>query len=164
MNSSGPSGADEEDRYGAVVRAPGAYVPPGARKGDASGTVAPASVLKDKDAPKDKVDKDKADKPEASVKFAEGTKTTSADAVPKVAVVAPDGTQATEGGKPAATEAFRDFVTNEKQRLSQKKQALMKSEREKRMAELMRFSQSFKLNKPIPDDLVTVRLVSRFHP
>ena len=156
MNTTGTSGADEEDRYGAVVRAPGAYVPPGARKADGSGAAAPASVLKDKDAPKDKSDKDKEG---SSVKFAEGTKTASADAVPKVAVVAPDGTQTTEGGKPAATEAFRDFVTNEKQRLSQKRQALVKSEREKRMADLMRFSQSFKLNKPIPDDLVTVSLL-----
>ena len=45
--------------------------------------------------------------------------------------------------------AFRDFVTNEKQRLTQKRQALVKNERDKRMAELLRFSQSFKV-RPIP--------------
>lgn len=41
--------------------------------------------------------------------------------------------------------AFRDFVTNEKQRLNQKRQALVKSEMDKRMAELVKFSQSFKV-------------------
>jgi hypothetical protein len=41
--------------------------------------------------------------------------------------------------------AFRDFVTNEKQRLTEKRQALVKSEMDKRMAELVKFSQSFKV-------------------
>jgi hypothetical protein len=36
-------------------------------------------------------------------------------------------------------------VTHEKQRLTQKRQALVKSEREKRMAELLKFSQGFKV-------------------
>jgi hypothetical protein len=43
-----------------------------------------------------------------------------------------------------ALPAFREFVTHEKQRLTQKRQALVKSERDKRMAELLKFSQSFK--------------------
>jgi len=66
-------------------------------------------------------------------------------------------------------------VTNEKQRLTQKRQTLVKSEMDKRMAELVKFSQSFKvsaclsitiassprltrkqLNRPIPDDLVSI--------
>lgn len=55
-----------------------------------------------------------------------------------------------------ALPAFRDFVVNERQRLTQKRQALVKSEMDKRMAELVQFSQSFKLNKPIPEDLVTI--------
>lgn len=42
--------------------------------------------------------------------------------------------------------AFRDFVTNEKQRLTEKRQALVKSEMDKRMAELVKFSQSFKVS------------------
>lgn len=41
--------------------------------------------------------------------------------------------------------AFRDFVTNEKQRLTQKRQALVKSEMDKRMAELKKFSLDFKV-------------------
>ena len=45
--------------------------------------------------------------------------------------------------------AFRDFVTNEKQRLTQKRQALVKSEMDKRMAELKKFSLSFKVSNNI---------------
>jgi hypothetical protein len=44
-----------------------------------------------------------------------------------------------------ALPAFRDFVTSEKQRLTLKRQALQKSEKDKRMAELVKFSQSFKV-------------------
>ena len=40
---------------------------------------------------------------------------------------------------------FRDFVTNEKQRLTQKRQAIVKNEMDKRMSELVKFSQSFKV-------------------
>jgi hypothetical protein len=36
-------------------------------------------------------------------------------------------------------------VTNERQRLTQKKQALVKSEMDKRKAELLKFSQTFKV-------------------
>ena len=45
-----------------------------------------------------------------------------------------------------ALPAFREFVTHEKQRLTQKRQALVKSERDKRMTELLKFSQSFKVS------------------
>ena len=69
---------------------------------------------------------------------------------------------------------MREFVANEKQRLTEKRQALAKSEMDKRMADLVKFSQSFKvlsffvsvpltltsnivqLNKPIPEDLVPI--------
>lgn len=131
------SGADEEDKYGAVVRGANAYVPPGARRG---GPPAPA-----------------VSKPE----------------IPKVSVNGPDGTSVTPANVPSpvpanatatpakqapadAVPAFREFVSNEKQRLTQKRQALVKNEMDKRMAELVKFSQSFKLNKPIPDDLVPI--------
>lgn len=131
------SGINEEDKYGAVVRGANAYVPPGARKTGTTGVPA-----------------------------ANGSKTD----VPKVSVNGPDGaaespassskaaSPAPSGNKPPADPlpAFRDFVTNEKQRLTQKRQALVKNEMDKRMAELVKFSQSFKLNKPIPEDLVTI--------
>lgn len=146
------SGVNEEDKYGAVVRGANAYVPPGARRqATGSDTSAPPSA---KGPDKDK-DKDNQTKPDASV--------------PKVSVNAPDGSEKvlprptaspsnnTATKQPAdALPAFRDFVTNEKQRLTQKKQALVKNEMEKRVAELVKFSQNFKLNKPIPDDLVPI--------
>ncbi|KAF7330548.1 LsmAD domain-containing protein [Mycena venus] len=144
------SGANEEDKYGAVVRGNNAYVPPGARKtgGD---TAAPAAGNAAKAAGSD---------------------------IPKLAVNGPDGTSVVPSQTPSKSPspaplrlkgslsrsapandpvtAFSDFVTNEKQRLQQKRQALVKSDMDKRMADLVKFSQSFKLNKPIPDDLVPI--------
>lgn len=127
---------NEEDKYAGVVRSANAYVPPGARKAAVSVPVEDASKLE----------------------------------VPKVSINAPDGSTVTptvnvssaKGSstptKPSAdpVPAFRDFVTTEKQRLTQKKQALMKNERDKRMADFLKFSQNFKLKKPIPDDLVPI--------
>ncbi|KAH9945455.1 uncharacterized protein BXZ73DRAFT_96444 [Epithele typhae] len=143
MNLTGDgSGANEEDKYGAVVRGANAYVPPGARgKSQGPATTPPAK-----------------------------------SEVPKVAVNAPDGTSVTPSGTTASTpsaskvpspapgatgtakpvDAFRSFVSNEKDRLIKKKQALMKSEMDRRLSDLVSFSKSFKLNKPIPDDLVPI--------
>jgi len=45
-------------------------------------------------------------------------------------------------------------VTNEKQRLTQKKQALVKNEMDKRMADLVKFSQSFKVLLSIYDSKI----------
>jgi len=139
------SGVNEEDKYGAVVRGTNAYVPPGARKAGA---------------------------PLPPVNNVASTTTLTTAEIPKVSINGPDGTtlpsqtqspSSSKAPSPAPTKppadplpAFRDFVTNEKQRLTQKRQALVKSEMDKRMAELVKFSQSFKLNKPIPDDLVPI--------
>ncbi|KAF9468085.1 hypothetical protein BDZ94DRAFT_1318189 [Collybia nuda] len=134
------SGINEEDKYGAVVRGTNAYVPPGARRPDA---VSPpvSNVVK-------------AEIPKVSVNGPDGAalpSQTQSPASSKAPSPAPPN-------KPPADPlpAFRDFVTNEKQRLTQKRQALVKSEMDKRMAELVKFSKSFKLNKPMPDDLVPI--------
>ncbi|KAG1781643.1 hypothetical protein EV702DRAFT_1072354 [Suillus placidus] len=140
------SGVNEEDKFGAVVRGQNAYVPPGARKlqttGPALGTNSP---------PKDV--------PKVSINGPDGAPVAAKDVAP-LAVKAPSPTPSTSSAsnKPPADPlpAFRDFVTNERQRLTQKKQALVKSEMDKRKAELLKFSQTFKLNKPIPDDLVPI--------
>ncbi|KIP05849.1 hypothetical protein PHLGIDRAFT_30736 [Phlebiopsis gigantea 11061_1 CR5-6] len=138
MNLVGENGSNEEDRYGAVVRSANAYVPPGARKtmGGVTTPTAPAAAKPD---------------------------------IPKVSVNGPHGANVKETQKPASpapastakstadpVPAFRDFVSNERDRLIKKKQAIMKHEMDKRMADLVKFSQSFKLNKPIPEDLVTI--------
>lgn len=44
--------------------------------------------------------------------------------------------------------AFRNWVSSEKERLTKKKQAIMKNEADKRLAELVKFSQSFKVRLP----------------
>ncbi|KAJ7035042.1 hypothetical protein C8F04DRAFT_1099897 [Mycena alexandri] len=130
------SGVNEEDKYGAVVRGNNAYVPPGARRTGAMSPVGNAA---------------KADIPKLSVNGPDGTSVPSQTPSKSPSPVP-------SGSKPAndPVTAFSDFVTNEKQRLQQKRQALVKSDMDKRMADLVKFSQSFKLNKPIPDDLVPI--------
>ncbi|KAG1773434.1 hypothetical protein EDD22DRAFT_857547 [Suillus occidentalis] len=140
------SGVNEEDKYGAVVRGQNAYVPPGARKMQTTGPISGTSPpLKDV--------------PKVSVNGPDGGPVAAKDVAPP-AVKSPSPTPSTSSAsnKPPADPlpAFRDFVTNERQRLTQKKQALVKSEMDKRKAELLKFSQTFKLNKPIPDDLVPI--------
>ncbi|KAL0955014.1 hypothetical protein HGRIS_003935 [Hohenbuehelia grisea] len=137
------SGANEEDKYSTVVRGQNAYVPPGARK---SGVTSPAATS----AAKTEI-------PQVSVNGPDGTSIPAQDqSTPANSSKAPS--PAPPANKPPADPlpAFRDFVTNEKQRLTQKKQALVKNEMDRRMAELVKFSRDFKLNKPIPDDLVPI--------
>ncbi|KZT20164.1 hypothetical protein NEOLEDRAFT_1141136 [Neolentinus lepideus HHB14362 ss-1] len=136
------AGANEEDKYGAVVRGANAYVPPGARK--QGGVGAPAPV--------------KTDVPKVSVNAPDGTAVQSAQSgatPPKTTSPVPTASVA---NKPPADPlpAFRQFVTTEKERLKEKRHALVKNELDKRRAELLKFSQSFKLNKPIPEDLVPI--------
>ncbi|KAK7690931.1 hypothetical protein QCA50_006034 [Cerrena zonata] len=139
MNFTGDSSTNEEDKYGAVVRSANAYVPPGARKGP-SGALAPV---------KENV-------------VATNVTTAAKPEIPKLAVNAPDGSAvavanaASPSTKPTADTAFREFVTSEKDRLIKKRQMLLKHEMDKRMTELIKFSKSFKLNKPIPEDLVPI--------
>ncbi|PVG04455.1 hypothetical protein CPB86DRAFT_869117 [Serendipita vermifera] len=139
------NGGGEEERYSAVVRAPGAYVPPGARR---NGIGAAAT---------------------ATAGGSPGNGTTAAtNAAPVNGVSGPNPnstaaaptTQADDAtAKPSAeglVANFRDFVTNEKQRLAQRKQAMVKTEMDKRKADLVKFSKTFKLPRPIPEDLVPI--------
>jgi hypothetical protein len=67
--------------------------------------------------------------------------------------IADDG----KGRKPIETEiahTFRQFAMVEKDKLNAKKQALQKKEKDGRLADLMKFHQTFKLNVPVPPDLV----------
>ncbi|TFY52326.1 hypothetical protein EVG20_g10598 [Dentipellis fragilis] len=142
MNNTDENGTNEEDKYGAVVRGTNAYVPPGARKQPAGGAKAPEI-------------------PKVAVNAPDGTAVSQPEtgsSSSKAPSPAPTSATNANASKPPADAlpAFRDFVTHEKQRLTQKRIAIVKNERDKRMAELVKFSQSFKLNKPIPDDLVTI--------
>lgn len=131
-------------RYGAVVRGANAYIPPGARK-TGSSTTPPA---------KSELPKVAVNAPDGSA-VSTSTTTSSTPTASKVPSPAPGGPAAAK--QPAdAVPAFRNFVSTEKDRLLKKKQALMKSEMDKRLSDLVSFSKSFKLNKPIPDDLVPI--------
>ncbi|KAF8309923.1 hypothetical protein DL93DRAFT_2214946 [Clavulina sp. PMI_390] len=134
------SGVNEEDKYSTVVRGAGAYVPPGARaklstsqsQSPASTTPVAVSVTPPVAAPTEP-----AKKPTNGATSA--APTTAGGAAPKDLV-----------------DNFRDFVTSEKNRLVQKKQQIVKKEKDNRLADLLKFSQEFKLNRPIPEDLVPI--------
>ncbi|PPQ99133.1 hypothetical protein CVT24_009323 [Panaeolus cyanescens] len=149
------SGVNEEDRYGAVVRGQNAYIPPGARK---AANIPPPAASQPAQAPESNAPK--AEIPKVSVNGPDGTSVAAHAQSPpssKAASPAPTASSATAPKPPAdPLPAFRDFVANEKQRLTQKRQTLVKNDMDKRMAELVKFSQSFKLNKPIPEDLVPI--------
>ncbi|KAK9471673.1 uncharacterized protein V1510DRAFT_354786, partial [Dipodascopsis tothii] len=56
----------------------------------------------------------------------------------------------------ALNSTFKQFVYGEKERLMQKKMEIYKKEKDGRLHDLMEFSQSFKLNTPVPMDLVPI--------
>ncbi|KAF8638303.1 hypothetical protein AX17_002323 [Amanita inopinata Kibby_2008] len=154
-------GVNEEDKYGAVVRGSNAYIPPAARK-QAAMASAPAGNVTKTDIPKMSVNG--ADGTNASKIQTPPSKTSTP--VPVSSAAPPSGTASTTPAQPSVAPsnkppadplpAFRNFVVSEKQRLTQKRQALVRSEMDKKISELVKFGQSFKLNKPIPEDLVPI--------
>ncbi|KAG9085158.1 hypothetical protein FS749_004649 [Ceratobasidium sp. UAMH 11750] len=158
------SGMNEEDKYSSVVRGQNAYIPPGARRAaqtnGSSSTPPPAA--KSPPVPAAAKSPPPANTNNAAaVSTPAATPTATAEPKPEVPKLAINGAETATGtpakpGENTLVGSFREFVTNEKQRLAQKKQAIVKSEKEKRMAELVAFSQTFKLNKPIPKDLVPI--------
>ncbi|KAI0303768.1 hypothetical protein B0F90DRAFT_1893394 [Multifurca ochricompacta] len=160
MNNVDDSGVNEEDKYGAVVRGSNAYIPPGARKNLPPPTAASAAGVPVAASPASTGANAKGpDVPKVSINAPDGSTVPHSDTTtPASSSKAPSPVPSSSSQKPPADAlpAFREFVVHEKQRLTQKRQALVKSERDKRMAELLKFSQNFKLNKPIPDDLVKI--------
>ncbi|KAG9017624.1 hypothetical protein FRB90_000494 [Tulasnella sp. 427] len=148
---------NEEDKYGAVVRGPNAYVPPGARR---TNDPVPAKASQPAAATPPI--------PKVSIDPPEPTAERSAEQPNGTSQAAPNGTSdqttgtppnGASGNKPkdlGVIASFRDFVSSEKERMTQKKQALVKHEKDKRLSELIEFSKSFKLKQPIPTDLVPI--------
>ncbi|GJJ08697.1 hypothetical protein Clacol_002916 [Clathrus columnatus] len=158
------SGVNEEDKYAGVIRGANAYVPP-ARRGQQQSQPANPSQNQP-ETPKQGVPSSP-EVPKVSVSSDGASTTTPAPTVP----MASGGTSPTPTPSPSAsanasspsnrppadlTSTFRDFVAGEKQRLTQKRAAIVKSEMDKRMSELVKFSKDFKLNKPIPEDLLNI--------
>lgn len=137
--------------YGAVMRAPGAYVPPGARKaalarlGSTNGSTpsptpastAPASTPAQ---PSSGAVSPTNSRIPPTVRIPTSTGTNSN------AAVAGSTTAKTH---PPVDETFRDFVREEKERLERKKAALQqqaaKADKDKRLRTLVEFSKSFKV-------------------
>ncbi|KAJ1029126.1 hypothetical protein NDA18_002754 [Ustilago nuda] len=175
------SGVNEEDKYGAVVRNPNAYVPPalrkqmaaaagaGAKKGPANATPA-ATPTAAAQASTPKVNGAAATS--ATTDAMTSTETTSVPP-PPVSVVPPTvnvkvpspsiphepQSKDASGKKPSVDAAnpltadFRQFVSSERERLEKKKAALAKKEKDTRLADLKSWGSSFKLKTPMPSDV-----------
>ncbi|KAG8961563.1 hypothetical protein FRC00_011864 [Tulasnella sp. 408] len=154
----GDGAVNEEDKYGAVVRSPGAYVPPGARRGNDAGAVtkSPPPTAATPPIPKVSVNP-----PEASAERPAEQPNGTSQSTPngtsdQTTTTPPNGANGAKPKDLGVIASFRDFVSSEKERMTQKKQALVKHEKDKRLSELIEFSKSFKLKQTIPDDLVPI--------
>ncbi|KKY23898.1 putative pab1 binding protein [Phaeomoniella chlamydospora] len=63
---------------------------------------------------------------------------------------------ATEGVEKKLLHQFRDFANSEKQKVQEKRRLQASHDRTAKLNELMRFSKTFKLNTPVPTDLVPI--------
>ncbi|GAA6057468.1 hypothetical protein JCM3770_000776 [Rhodotorula araucariae] len=136
-----PDSLNEEDRYGAVLRTEGAYVPPGARK-------AALARLQN-----------------GSAANAASTRTPPAasDTPATPAINVPSSIDNNKG----LQHQLQSFVVTERVRLEQKKeqmkqaqqaqqQAQARKEQDSKLASLLQWSQTFKNPYPLPDDLAIV--------
>ncbi|KAJ9479150.1 PAB1-binding protein 1 [Pseudozyma hubeiensis] len=176
------SGVNEEDKYGAVVRSPNAYVPPALRKQMAAAATGSAAGSAKKSTPSAPTATPAAAKangaapPSAASAVATAptstTETTTATPPPvmtnppivNVKVPSPGIPQEPHAGdasgKKSSVDAnnplmgdFRSFVSSERERLEKKKAALAKKEKDTRLADLKSWASSFKLNTPMPLDV-----------
>lgn len=158
------SGINEEDKYGAVVRSPNAYVPPALRSKQGL-PAGPEATVKVRSVPASAKDKTAANADEAR---ANPGATENGPAPPAVNIDAaspalPQDSQSKDpaaANKKAAADAenplmgdFRQFVSSERERLEKKKAALAKKEKDTRLADLKAWGGSFTLKTPVPADV-----------
>ena len=141
----GEEAQTEEDRFGAVVRSPNAYVPPAARRAAAVAAAAGAqSTIKANGAARE----DKA---------ANGAQSTSV-AIPTITntLAVKDGVDANNAAPhqagPDAVGEFRQFVSSERERMEKKKAALAKKEKDTKLADLKNWGDKFKLKFPVSNE------------
>ncbi|KAM0756303.1 hypothetical protein T439DRAFT_321006 [Meredithblackwellia eburnea MCA 4105] len=163
---------NEEDRYGAVVRGPGAYVPPGARRQGVAGaaTARLASSTNGSSPAPSSGTMPKAQEPPAVVIAPATTAdrtpiSTSRSPVPVAAPVPPGSTSKqpvvsppTVGSTPDHETVFRNFVHSEKVKLNQKREEAVKAqerkEQDSKIASLTEWSKNFKLPMALSEDLL----------
>ncbi|KAG6907410.1 hypothetical protein DXG01_009022 [Tephrocybe rancida] len=138
------SSVDEEHKYGAVpARRPNAYVPPSVRRpGAFSPSVNNAAVASTATAD---ISKPSVDGPD-DVSLPSQAQSPSSFKAPS-----PSPNKQPSDALPT----FRDFITNEKQRLLAKRPAFAKSQMDKSMAKV-KLNKSSDLNKPPPNVLVPI--------
>ncbi|CAI2177489.1 19956_t:CDS:10 [Funneliformis geosporum] len=144
---------DEEERYGAVVRSrdPSKYMPPQLRKlQEQHLQQTGSSPAAKKSEPSKEPAKEVIINPEIETKpfrIPEPVAALLNSHTPKKIGIDAEAQIVT---------TFRQFATNEKERLQQRKQAIARKEMDGKMAELLKWGQTFKLNSPLPQDLIPI--------
>ncbi|KAI8078829.1 LsmAD domain-containing protein [Halteromyces radiatus] len=139
------SGMDEEDRYGAVVRDvnPNVYIPPALRK----------QLQQQK--PQDQTGSFSNLPPDSPLhKLTTGTLTNTSARNEPGKKKSTEKQAAPKRIESEIANTFRQFAMLEKDKLQAKRQALHKKEQSDRLADLVKFHQTFKLNVPVPPDLL----------
>ena len=145
-------------RYSGVLRGAGAYVPPGARRGRTGVEAIPGAdkiAVTQLPQPGSEVVANGA-APVAEVKLptANGQAAPDAQKAPSLNVTtagetassaAPNGITKAKDPANQVFQAFQQFKTAEKEKLVQKRQTIVKKEKESKIAELVAFSKTFKV-------------------
>ncbi|SGY40249.1 BQ5605_C003g02341 [Microbotryum silenes-dioicae] len=179
------SNMNEEDRYSGVIRGPEAYVPPGARKstpvakpavaapnGASSGSASTPSVSTPAPKPTPHSGaQSQTSFQDPAILSASGSSRLPLPNAPNSRIPSPAAsTNATASDKSdAASKATLDghilrFVSDEREKLNERKQALLKEAREtaekkekdSKLRSLLEFSQTFKLKGGTPTDLASI--------
>lgn len=148
------SGLTEEDKYSGVQRNPNAWVPPARRP--VANLPTPRATPVDPGIISSQLSKasPSAHKPATSV-----------GPIPKQVLKDgakfndPTPSSSTRATKPIEADLmtkFKQFATNERDRLSVKKASTFKKEQDGRLKDLLAFSKDFKLNTPVPEDLIPI--------
>jgi PAB1-binding protein PBP1 len=153
----GGEGWDEEDRYSGVQRRAGAYVPPGARSGKVVGKESSKEtgkdVKEDKETPaQPTTELATHDSGNAKAPPQEPIKPSPAKDALKVSPAKPNPSPASAA--PAdITSTMREFAQTERSKIAQAKADMHKTERDRRLAELVNFGKTFKVPGAKPRDL-----------
>ncbi|ORE08394.1 hypothetical protein BCV72DRAFT_90539 [Rhizopus microsporus var. microsporus] len=152
------SGLDEEDLYGAVVRDGNKYIPPALRK--------QSQQSQEQNVQQAKKETRSNNKSINKIITSDLPKSTGSNPSPIASLPTTrresneKGQEKTKDNEPPKrieseiASTFKHFAMMEKDKLNAKKQALQKKEKDGRLAELKMFHQTFKLNVPVPADLV----------